>query len=104
MITAGCTTGWVNYANERSQAALERSSQDAYNAISLTRSKAAVDSRRCGAFDQCPVVAPSLAGPAAWNSLPDYPPDPPRSFDSFHRCPKTFMFFFCRFSDMRSGL
>jgi len=30
----------VNYANERSQAALERSSQDAYDAI--TRSKAAV--------------------------------------------------------------
>ena len=27
--TASCTTGWVNYANEPSQAALERSSQDA---------------------------------------------------------------------------
>ena len=40
--TAGCTTGWVNYANERSQAALERSSQDAYDVIRLTRSKAAV--------------------------------------------------------------
>jgi len=40
--TAGCTTGWVNYANEPSQAALERSSQDAYNVIRLTRSKAAV--------------------------------------------------------------
>jgi len=32
----------VNYANERSQAALERSSQDAYDVIKLTRSKAAV--------------------------------------------------------------
>jgi len=44
------TAGWVNYANESSQAALERSSQavlerssqDAYNVIRLTRSKAAV--------------------------------------------------------------
>jgi len=42
MNTAGCTTGWVNYANERSQAALERSSQDAYDVIGLTRSKTAV--------------------------------------------------------------
>jgi len=32
----------VNYANEPSQAALERSSQDAYEVIRLTRSKAAV--------------------------------------------------------------
>jgi len=32
----------VNYANEPSQAALERSSQDAYGVIWLTRSKAAV--------------------------------------------------------------
>ena len=40
--TPGCTTGWVNYANEPSQAALERSSQDAYDVIRLTRSKAAV--------------------------------------------------------------
>jgi len=32
----------VNYANERSQAALERSIQDAYYVIRLTRSKAAV--------------------------------------------------------------
>jgi len=32
----------VNCANERSQAALERSSQDAYGIIRLTRSKAAV--------------------------------------------------------------
>ena len=48
--TAGCTTGctaayiygWIKYANESSQAALERSSQDAYGVIRLTRSKAAV--------------------------------------------------------------
>jgi len=33
--TAGCTTGWVNDANERSQAALERSSQDACDVIAL---------------------------------------------------------------------
>ena len=42
MNTTSCTTGWVNYANERSQAALERSSQDAYDVIRLTCSKAAV--------------------------------------------------------------
>ena len=42
MNTASCTTGWVNYTNEPSQAALERSSQDAYNVIRLTRSEAAV--------------------------------------------------------------
>ena len=42
MNTAGCTTGWVNYANEPSQAALEWSSQDAYDVIRFTRSKAAV--------------------------------------------------------------
>ena len=42
MNTVGCTTGWVNYANERSQAALDRSSQDAYDVIRLTRSEAAV--------------------------------------------------------------
>jgi len=39
--TTGCATGWVNYANEPSPAALERSSQDAYDVIRLTRSKAA---------------------------------------------------------------
>jgi len=38
----GCTIGWVNYANEPSQAALEQSSQDAYDVIRLTRSKVAV--------------------------------------------------------------
>ena len=32
----------MNYANEPSQAALERSSQDAYDVIRLTRSKAAL--------------------------------------------------------------
>jgi len=32
----------VKYANEHSQAATERSSQDAYDAIRLTRGKAAV--------------------------------------------------------------
>ena len=42
MNTTSCATGWVNYANEPSQAALERSSQDAYDVIRLTRSKAAV--------------------------------------------------------------
>jgi len=42
MNTSGCITGWVNYANEPSQAALERSSQDACDIIRLMRSKAAV--------------------------------------------------------------
>jgi len=42
MNTAGCTTGWVNNANAPSQAAFERSSQDAYDVIRLTCSKAAV--------------------------------------------------------------
>jgi len=32
----------------------------------------------------------SLAGPAAWNSLPDYLQDPSRSFNSFRRDLKTF--------------
>ena len=40
MNTASCTTGWVNDVNESSQAALKRSSQDAY--VGITRSKAAV--------------------------------------------------------------
>jgi len=39
---SGCTTGWVNYAKEPSQAALEQSSEDAYGVIRFTRSKAAV--------------------------------------------------------------
>jgi len=42
MNTVGCTTGWVSYVNERSQAALGWSSQHAYDVIRLTRSKAAV--------------------------------------------------------------
>ena len=42
MNTSGCITGWVNYANEPSQAAPERSNKDAYDIIRLTRSKAAV--------------------------------------------------------------
>ena len=33
--TVGCTTGWVNYANEPNLAALERSSQDAYDVVRL---------------------------------------------------------------------
>ena len=36
----------------------------------------------------------SVSGPAAWNSLPDYPRDPSRSFDSFRRDLKTFLFSF----------
>jgi len=36
----------------------------------------------------------SLAGPAAWNSLPDYLRDPSRSFDSFRRDLETFLFSF----------
>jgi len=34
--------GWVNYANEPSQAAPELANQDVYDAIRLTRSKAAM--------------------------------------------------------------
>ena len=36
----------------------------------------------------------SVAGPAVWNSLPDYLRDPSRSFDSFRRDLKTFLFSF----------
>jgi len=40
--TAGCTAGWVNWAQKaQSGAALQRSSQDAYEVIRLTRIKAA---------------------------------------------------------------
>ena len=42
MNTAGCTSGWVKYANEPGQAALERSSQDDDEVIRLTHIKAAV--------------------------------------------------------------
>jgi len=34
----------------------------------------------------------SVAGPSAWNSLPDYLWDPTRSFDSFRSDLKTFLF------------
>ena len=34
----------------------------------------------------------SVAGPVAWNSLPDYLRDPTRSVDSFRRDLKTFLF------------
>ena len=34
----------------------------------------------------------SVAGPAAWNSLPDYLQDPMRPVDSFRRDLKTFLF------------
>ena len=33
-----------------------------------------------------------VAGPAAWNSLPDYLQDPTRSVDSFRSDLKTFLF------------
>jgi len=33
----------------------------------------------------------SVAGPAAWNLLPDYLPDPTLSVDSFRRILKTFL-------------
>jgi len=36
----------------------------------------------------------SVAGPAAWNSLPDYLRDPTRSVDSFRRDLKTLLFSF----------
>jgi len=36
----------------------------------------------------------SVAGPTAWNSLPDYLRDPSRSVDSFRRDLKTFLFSF----------
>jgi len=49
--TTGCTTGCRNYANEPSQAALERPSQDVYDVIA-SQQGACVDSRRSGAFDQ----------------------------------------------------
>jgi len=34
----------------------------------------------------------SVAGPVAWNSLPDYLQDPTRSIDSFRRDLKTLFF------------
>jgi len=44
----------------------------------------------------------SVAGPAAWNSLPDYLRDPSRSFDSFRQDLKTS--FFSRFTSAHSAL
>ena len=43
----------------------------------------------------------SVAGPAAWNSLPDYMRDPSRSADSFRRDLETF---FSRFASVHSAL
>jgi len=42
MNTAGCTTSWMNYANEPSQTALERSNHGACDVIRLMHSKAAM--------------------------------------------------------------
>jgi len=42
MNTAHCTTSWVNYANEHSQAVHEWSSREAYDVIRLMCSKVAV--------------------------------------------------------------
>jgi len=44
----------------------------------------------------------SVAGPAAWNSLPDYLRDPSRSFDSYSRDLKKL--FFSRFTSVHSAL
>ena len=52
MNTAGCTTGWMNYANEPSQAALERASQDVYDVIELIQQSGCMDSRRCGVWSK----------------------------------------------------
>jgi len=45
--------------------------------------------------------AVSVAGPAAWNSLPDYLRDPTRSFDSFRSDLKTF---FSRYTSVHGAL
>ena len=42
--TAGCTTGCMNYANEPSQAAIERARQDDYGVIAFTHAA----TRLCG--------------------------------------------------------
>jgi len=49
--TARCKTGWMNYANEPRQAALEPSSQDVYD-VTASQQSGCVDSRRCGALDR----------------------------------------------------
>ena len=43
----------------------------------------------------------SVAGPAAWNSLPDYLRDPSRSLDSFRQDLQNF--FFSRFTQRIRG-
>ena len=50
-LATGCTTGWMNNANEPSQAALERASQDVYDIVP-SQQGCCLDSRRCGTFDQ----------------------------------------------------
>ena len=42
MNTAGCTTSWMNCANESSQAALERASQDIYD-VTVSQQGGCVD-------------------------------------------------------------
>jgi len=49
-LTTGCATGWMNCANDASQAALERPSQDVHD-VTSSQQGSCVDSRRCGAFD-----------------------------------------------------
>ena len=61
--TTGCITSWMNYANESSQAALERSSQDVYDVTSSQQGGCA-DSRRCGAFDRMNIRNISSTQPA----------------------------------------
>jgi len=51
MNTAGCTTSWMNCANEPSQAALERASQDVYDVIA-SRQGGCVETRQCGTFER----------------------------------------------------
>ena len=51
MNTAGCTTSWMNCANEPSQAALEWASQDVYDVIA-SRQGGCVETRQCGTFER----------------------------------------------------
>ena len=50
-LTTGCATGWMNCANDASQAALERPSQDVHD-VTASQQGGCVDSRRCDAFDR----------------------------------------------------
>ena len=59
--TTGCTTGGMNYANEPSQAALERASQDVYGVIA-SQQGGCVDSGRCGSFDRMNIQNVSTNG------------------------------------------